>query len=233
LSIVKFLIVSVILSILFSAVKIFRYGVNSFDVDQEYPIPYDRNFNNLFSDGFSTNARVINVFNAISDLINNLVFIIVNLIFDIILVIKLKKTLEGKIYSNKKVNEIVIFKTIVSVVSLALFSIALKLPASAQSIFYSVHLDMNYLKTFTSKHIDYLYEFFCVYGRLCPMLEKLTGLLYILSISASILFHYVFDKRFKMGLKVAISKMFSSKRTHLEYLKVLEESRDRMYKSKL
>ena len=44
LSVAKFMFVSLLLSVIFSIVKIFRYELNTFDTDQNYPIPFDRNY---------------------------------------------------------------------------------------------------------------------------------------------------------------------------------------------
>ena len=56
---------------------------------------------------------------------------------------------------------------------------------------------------------------------------KLASILLIISISGIILFYYLFDKNFKYGLKIAISKLTSSKKSHLEYLTALEKSRNK------
>jgi hypothetical protein len=143
---------------------------------------------------------------------------------------KLKKALSEKINSDVGKTTQAIFRMIVLVVSFALFSIILKFPSSLKSIFKSVHLNNNIdlnLNPFTDNHIDYLYEWFCVYARFCPTFDKLASILFTISISANIFFYYMFDKNFKFGLKIAISKLTSSKKSHLEYVTALEKSRNK------
>ena len=95
--------------------------------------------------------------------------------------------------------------------------------ASLKSIFDSIHLNNNILKPFTDSHIDYLYEWYCVHARFCPTYDKLASIIFIIAISANIYFYYMFDRNFKFGLYIAISKMTSNKETHLEYVKELEK----------
>ena len=225
LSVVKFTSISLLLSTLFSIVKIFRYQVNTFDDKLEYPAPYDRNLNNIFSSGFEVKSRLISIFNAISDLINYILFIVFNLILDICLIAKLKETLASRINSNSSSkNKDVINRAIISVVSYTLFSIIFKVPASIKSVFDSANFNNDLNRVFASTQINYLYEYFCLYCRICPMLELLTYLLFIFSLSCNIFFYFIFDNKFKIAFKIGYSKLFSSKKKHLEYLKHLEET---------
>ena len=223
-----YIVISTIISVALSVVKIFRFQVNEFDPEQDYPIPFNRNFNNIYSPDFATKDRIINVLNAVSDITNYFVFILVNIILDIILVRKLKKALSEKLNSDVEKTTQAVFRMIVLVVSFALFSIILKFPASLKSIFDSVHLNNNINinnKPFTDNHIDYLYEWFCVYARFCPTFDKLASVFFTISISSNIFFYYLFDKNFKFGLKIAINKLISKKEKYLDYVKSLEESR--------
>ena len=225
LSVVKFMSVSLLLSVLFSIVKIFRYQVNTFDMTLDYPTPFDRNYNNIFSSGFEVKSRLISIFNAISDLVNHFLFIVFNLILDICLVSKLKATLAGRINSaSSSNNQDVLNRTITSVVSYTLFSIVFKVPASIKSVFDSASFNDDINKVLASSQINYLYEVYCIYCRICPMFELLAYLLFIFSISCNIFFYFMFDNKFKIGFKIAYSKLFSSKKEHLEYLKKLEET---------
>jgi hypothetical protein len=229
LSIVKFLCVSLILSSLFSIVKIFHYQVNTFDTNLDYPSPFERNYNNIFSPGFEVKSRLINIFNAISDLINYILFIVFNLILDIFLIVKLKATLSARINSttinsSSSNNQDVINRAITSVVSYTLFSIVFKVPASIKSVFDSASFNDDITNFFASHQINYFYEVFCIYCRICPMFELLGYLLFIFSISCNIFFFFTFDNRFNIGFKIAYSKLISSNEEHLEYLKNLEET---------
>ena len=224
-SIFKFTTVSFVLSTLFSIVKIFHYQVNTFDTNLDYPTPYDRNLNNIFSPGFEVKSRLISIFNAISDLINYILFIVFNLILDIFLIFKLKATLSRRVNSTSSSNnQDVINRAITSVVSYTLFSIIFKVPASIKSVFDSASFNDDFNKIFASSQINYLYEYFCIYCRICPMFELLAYLLFIFSLSCNIFFYFMFDNRFKIGFKIGYSKLFSSQIDHLEYLKHLEET---------
>ena len=225
-AIVYYIIASTIISVALSIVKIFRYQVNEFDLNQDYPIPFDRNFNNIFSPNFATKARLVNIFNAVSDLTNYFVFILIFIILDIVLLMKLRKTFSERMKSNVATNTSqIVFRIKILVVSFAIYSVLLKLPASLKSIFDSIHLNNKIYLTFTDSHFDYLYEWYCVYARYCPTYEKLTSNLFIISISTNIFFYYLFDNNFKFGLKIAYDKIISDKKSHLDYVKALEKTR--------
>ena len=233
LSIVKFLSVSLILSSLFSIVKIFHYQVNTFDTNLDYPSQFERNYNNIFSSGFEVKSRLISIFNAISDLINYILFIVFNLILDICLIVKLKATLSSRVNNTSSSNnQDVINRAITSVVSYTLFSIVFKVPASIKSVFDSANFNDDLNKVFASTQINYLYEYFCLYCQICPMFELLAYLLFIFSLSCNIFFYFMFDNRFKIGFKIGYSKLFSSRNEHLEYLKNLEETLKKGKKTK-
>ena len=205
--------------------KIFRYQVNTFDTIQDYPTPYDRNFNNIYSPEFEVKSRLISIFNAISDLINYILFTVFNLVLDICLLVKLKTTLNGRINNtNTSNNQDIINRAITSVVSYTLFSIVFKVPASIKSVFDSASFNTDITNVFASREINYLYEVYCIYCRICPMFELLAYLLFIFSISCNIFFYHIFDNRFKIGFNIAYSKLFSSKNEHIEYMKNLEET---------
>ena len=93
----------------------------------------------------------------------------------------------------------------------------MKLPAMLRPIFDMAILFNSTLgSNNSSRNIEKWYYF---------LYEKLPTILLILSISGIILFYYLFDKNFKFGLKIAISKLTSSEKSHLEYLTALEKSR--------
>ena len=228
LSIVYYIIVSTIISVALSVVKVFRYQVNELDPYQDYPMHFDRNYNNMFSPNFATKARLVNIFNAFADLTNYFVFILLFIILDIALVVKLRKTLSEKMQSNIATNSRqVVFRITLLVVSFAIYSILLKLPASLKSILDSIHLNNKVDLPFTSNHIDYLYEWYCIYARFCPTYEKFTSNLFMISISTNIFFYYWFDANFKFGLKIAYDKITSDKESHLEYIKWIEKIRSK------
>ena len=222
-----YILTSTIISVALSVVKIFRYQVNGSDPDQDYPIRYDRNYNNMFSADFATKARVINVFNAISDLTNYLVFVLIDIILDIVLVRKFRKTMTDKINSEEVKITQVVFRIITLVVEFALFSIILKLPSSLKSVFDSIHLNNDLVIPLANNQIDFLYEWYCVYARFCPTFDKLSSILFAISISSNLFFYYLFDRNFKFGLKIAFNKLISNRESHLDYVKKIEELRSK------
>ena len=228
--IVYYSVASIIISSAFSVVKIFRYQVNEFDPNQDYPIPFDRNFNNIYSPDFSTKARLINVFNAVTDLINYLVFIIIYIILDIVLVRKLKKTLSKKMNSDAAKNKEVIFRVTSLVVTFVIFSILLKLPSTLKSIFDSIHLNDKLITTYTDSRINYLYEFYCIYARFCLTFDKFASILFTISILSNIFFYFLFDINLRFGFYIAYSKIFDDKESHLEYVNSLEKYKNKKNK---
>lgn len=222
-SVVKFTSVSLLISVAFSIVKLFRYQVNTFNTKLDYPMPFEQNYNNIYSPGFEIKIRLISIFNAVSDLINYILFIVFNLILDIFLLVKLKATLTGRINGSSN-NQDVLNHAIISVVSYTLFSILFKVPASIKSVFDSASFNSEIANLSAYRQINYFYDLFCIYCRICPVFELFSYLLFVFSISCNIFFYFMFDTRFKIGLKIAYSKLFSSRKEHLEYLKNLEET---------
>ena len=220
-SIRTFIIGSCVISVALSTVKIFHYQVNTFNPQQDYPIPYDQNYNNVYSPNYDIYARLVNVFNAIADLSTYFVFVLINLILDVVLVVKLKRTLADKLNSDNVKNSEIVFRIISLVIAFTIFSFVLKLPASVKSIFDSIHLNNNSNNPIANSHIDHLYDKYCIASRYCTAFDKFSSILYVISISANILFYFLFDKQFKIGLKIALSKIISDKEEHCEYITVL------------
>lgn len=225
-SITVYIIVSFIFSVSLSIVKLFRYQVIFFQdylFNQQYPVPYDRNFNNIYSHNFKIKARVINVFNAICDLTNYLIFMVINTVLDLMLIAKLKKTLSELMNANKRENQLVLLRVITSIALYALLSTFLKLPSAFKPVLDSIHLDSEIHFAYTFEKIDDFYENICLFSRFCFMFEKLAAFLFSLSLSICIFFYYILDKKFMMCFKIAFSKITSSSIGHQEFIKLLED----------
>lgn len=221
-----YIFISLIISMSLSVVKLFRYQVIFFDANplyQQYPVPYDRNLNNIYSNNFKIKARVINVFNAICDLTNYFVFMLIGIALDIMLIVKLRKTLSELMNANKRETHRILLRVVTSITLFAVLSIFLKLPSAFKPILDSIHLDKNIFNIISFDKLDNFYENFCVYSRFCFMFEKLAAFCFALSLSICILFYYILDKRFMISLKIAFNKLISSSVAHQEFMKLLED----------
>lgn len=91
-SVKKFFLIILIPSSLLPIVKIFRFRINTLDPEEVYPIPFGYIFTN------HDNAKLFSYFsfNFFYDFVNSFAFWILNLIIDIVLVIKLKSAIDQK-----------------------------------------------------------------------------------------------------------------------------------------
>lgn len=221
--------ISFILSGILSTIKIFVYQVDEQLIYQEFkkenmPIRFDRNEPNIdYSNStYKTKAILINSFNIVSDLTNYFVFTVIFLALDIALMVKLKKTLNTKMNKKKNENNSVIKRTIMSVVFYALFSIFLKLPASFKSFLDVLQFDNDYRLAIANNKMNIFYDRICITEHVCETFQKFASFLFTISISWSILFYYIFDKKFLIGFKIAFSRIFSNKETHEDFVRALE-----------
>lgn len=91
-SVKKFFLIILIPSSLLPIVKIFRFRINILDPDELYPIP----FGYIFSNHNKAKLFCYLSFNFFYDFVNSFAFWILNLIIDIVLVIKLKSAIDQK-----------------------------------------------------------------------------------------------------------------------------------------
>lgn len=81
------------ISLLLAMVKNFRYEVNTFNSDHNYPFEFQ---NNPFHNPPKWKAIVIIVFNAICDSMIYIVFFFITFVIDVVLVVQLKRTIDAK-----------------------------------------------------------------------------------------------------------------------------------------
>lgn len=144
---------------------------------------------------------------------------------DIVLVLKLKKTLSERVNANKKSNQDISDKTVRLVVCDALFSVILKVSSTIKPLIDVVHFDQsNYWFKYHPLNNQVFYERTCLHDRFCFMLEKLSLVLVSVLLATSIFFYYSFDKNFALSLRIAKSRLFSTKAAHRLYLISLEKS---------
>ena len=224
-----YIIVSTIISVALSVIKLFKYEVNTSNPYMEYPIPLDKKYqhetlsNSLYLD-FKKRIRLILIFYLVSDLVSHFLFIPINFILDLVLLLKIKRALSEKINLDVKKENEILFRVKFLAFTFLLSNFLMKFPSIFKSIWdisYSLNLEIalsHETKIISRSASEKWYFFF---------FEKLSSILLILSISGIILFYYLFDKNFKFGLKIAISKLTSSKKSHLEFVTALEKSRNK------
>ena len=224
--IVYYIIVSTIISVGLSVIKLFKYEVNTSNPFKEYPIPLDKKYiyELLSLDSyldFKKMTRLILIFYAVSDLVSYFLFIPINFILDLVLILKMKKALSEKINLQVKKENEILFRVKLLAFTFLLSNFLMKLPSMFKSIFNIANLfnsSLSLRDKFIPPEDKWYYSYFDCF-------EKLASILFIISISGIILFYYLFDKNFKFGLKIALSKLTSSEKSHLEYVTALERSR--------
>ena len=228
--IVYYIIASTILSVGLSVVKIFKYEVNTFNPEKDYPTPLDRKYildqleNDIFYLDLKKKVRLIQVIYGVSDLISLFLFIPINFILDIVLIVKIKKALSEKINFDVKKEKEILFRVKILAVTFLLSNFLMKLPLMFKSIFdmaYIIKTVVSHSRFSHTENWHYPFHLFSI------IFDKFANILFIISLSSIIFFYYLFDKNFKFGLKIAISKLTSSEKSHLEYVEALEKSRNK------
>ena len=219
LSIKTFVGVALFISIGLSVVKFFQYDINHGYAITEYPIEYD------YISSYSIDAANIFCFimNFISDILNNLVLVLVNLAIDIGMIIKLKQTLNERFekfkeYSTvdqqekkKKENENAIDNAISMIIWNSSLNFILKLPNSAYSLLflsYDIYRKSHDPFDVETRGLEKFIRLVCFESKLCKMYSELTYVLYLISISVQFFFYRHYDKK----LNSAIKKRFGSKK---------------------
>ena len=169
---------------------------------------------------FIKRVRLILIFDAVSDLVSYFLFIPINFILDLVLILKMKKALSEKINLEVKKEKEILFRVKILGFTFLLSNFLMKLPSIFKSIW-----DMSNILSVLSLKNTILQPDVIWYDYYSSIFDKFASFLFIISISGIILFYYLFDKNFKFGLKIAISKLTSSKKSHLEYVAALEKSR--------
>lgn len=216
LKIIYYILISSLLSVLLSLVKIFRYQVNFFQPQYDYPFEFEKN---PFQDRSDFKFHFVFILNGIIDFLNYVVCVLVNLIIDVVLMVELKRTLkkreeklktmhlsEKQIETKKKENKDTIKRVRFMVLFNALVGLLFKMPTSITSLNDLRIIIFNY-NDFTqndnfNKTIEYFsfndfLKYLCSATKICLVIRKLESLLNVLSLTINILFFYNFDKKFK------------------------------------
>ena len=218
-SIKKFIGVSLFISFGLSVIKFFKYDINHGYPNTGYPIEYE------YISSFSLDSAYIffYIMNFISDILNNLVLVFVNLAIDIGMIIKLKQTLNERFekfkeYSTidqqekkKRENENAIDNAISMVIWNSSLNLILKLPNLLYSLLflcYDIYRKSHDILDVETRGFEKFFKLICFESKVCKMYIELTYVLYLLSISIQFFFYRHYDKK----LNSAIKKKFGSKK---------------------
>ena len=161
--------------------------------------------------------------NFISDILNNLVLVFVNLAIDIGMIIKLKQTLNERFekfkeYSTidqqekkKRENENAIDNAISMVIWNSSLNLILTLPNLLYSLLflcYDIYRKSHDSLVVETRGFEKFVKLICFESKVCKMYTELTYVLYLLSISIQFFFYRHYDKK----LNSAIKKKFGSKK---------------------
>ena len=212
-----FMIVISIISVLFSIVKGFRYKPNYVEPTESYPMIFYRSSYESYN-LFKTAYPLIFIFNALYDLVNYVLFALINFILDLVLLVKMRQTLkekEAKIKSlvalidkkllekKKQENDEVIKRTTQLIISNALVSLVCKIPASI--------ISLNDLRILISTSFDelgldngqelfkfpYTLNSICYLDQICVIFQSFCNFLFLVSLSLYLFFYFKFDKKFQ------------------------------------
>jgi hypothetical protein len=220
--------VTFLISCSLSWIKYFKYQVNDFEPNLNYPISnefdtiflsigFEQKYLDKFS-SFQIPDRLYFIYNSISDLINYVIFLIICIGIDILMVIRLKQTLNEKLkwydketnsqkYETKKVeNENAVNKLIKMVVINTVLGILSKLPSSFLSIvnLYAVFYFRNYSNQFSNPVFVEFYSYLLDSG-FFTLIVDIYEFLFVVSISIQFFIYKRFDKNFFEGYNMVLS----------------------------
>ena len=215
----KYIVITFIISCIFSWIKGFKYQVNYFYPYMNYPISNELyivetimspNFDNFFF-----------IYNSISDLINYLVFVVICAIIDVSMVVQLRRVLVEKTNKsesmNQKLNEAkkaendeVLNTAIKMVVLNSLIGIFFKLPLvfipiiNTYAVFYYKDSYYQYFHPYFGEFFILLYDSGAYY-----LIQDVSYLLYNISLSIQVFIYNRFDKKFRTAFGRLKDKVFS------------------------
>ena len=202
LKVLYFVIFSFIVGFVISFVKVFRFQANvsyyTFDYPSLYTSAYDTNSNIKIMIAFS-------IFNMICDVINGPVYLIATIIIDIILVRKLRETIDSKMNNREKLtttttgNEDPVLRIVVLVILNSIINLVLRLPSTLLSIIETIHSIGEFKENSIEKTDLYKSLMICYYTGLCQAIDQFIVNMFLLSLGLDFLLYYNFDKNFKLS----------------------------------
>ena len=216
----KYIFISLLISVLFSWIKYFKYEVNYFYPDMNYPISNELDIilseSTRFNDFYFT-------FNSISDLINYFVFLLICLIIDICMVVQLRRILDEKAMKIESMKitiialnpskpsefEEAVNKAIKMVIVNSSIGFVFKLPVSLIPV-VNLYAEFYYKSDFNVYLNPGFREFYSMlfdtgfYG----LIQDVTSLLFTFSLSVQLFIYNYFDKKFRIGYDRVLGRAF-------------------------
>jgi len=212
-SIKTFIAVSLLISAGLSVVKGFLFKINLYFPEMNYPIIFSQK---IYNWQLNLNYRFILIFNFVYDMINYVLFVVIHFVIDIILVVKFRRVIserENKLKNMNanlkeklhKENEESVRRVIKMVILNSTVNIFCKIPMTITSLndlrlmiqrgdFKNIQPYFEYLHWFT---FSYNMKYICSSDRICEIFQSFGNLLYLISLSLSIVFLKSFDKKFQ------------------------------------
>jgi hypothetical protein len=219
LGIKKYMTFSIFISIAFSVVKPLRYDIN-YDLEyNDFPINFSQNHMRF---GWQIQIKFILalIFDNLYDIVCNLLFVLANLIIDIVLIFKLRRVLIEKEEKSKCLDKLSqekmkqesaesMRRVILMVILNSLIHFLSKIPLTITSLndlrlqISRTYFDVSYgtLRTYHWFTFPYSMRYFCALDKICLLFRKFGNFLYLISISINLFFLKKFDKNFQEKFK--------------------------------
>ena len=218
-----YIAVCFIISSSLSWIKYFKYQLNYFEPNSNFPISNEWDlmiltdyyeFKYDLRNAYQISDRFYFIYNSISDIINYLVFVIISIIIDVSMVLQVKQILneklnkfskvnDSKYEAKKKENKDAINKLIQMVVINTALGVIFKFPSSFMSIInlYATFYYRNYKNLFNAPVFGEFYSNLMDTG-FFSLINDLCDFLYIISISILFFIYKRFDKKFLEGYQI-------------------------------
>lgn len=230
-----FIVFTVIISTVLSVVKPIRFDINLDEPNLAYPMLFDQNIHRIGwqkRHGF----QALLYLNIIYDLVNYCLFVLVNLIIDIVLLRELFKVINEreekfnndhlltsqsareKFYkeneeAKRRTIKMVIFNSLINFVKIPLaittlndLRIFILHPYSKKNYNDTTHL---FWKTLSISMSD-----FCSLEKSCLLFQRFGNFLYLISLSLNFFFFKYFDKNFQLAYKQAFNQKPSNQNSN-------------------
>lgn len=213
LGIKKYILVTTLISCSFFWIKYFKYEINYYYSDLNFPISNEMEIIESRSYRF---RDFYFIYNSISDLVNYLVFVVICVVIDIYMVVKLRRTLNEKALKKNHQNmknaefEEVVNKAIKMVVLNSSIGILFKLPVCfipllnvVSQFYFKKYSNVLYNISFGLFYINFIDSSFY------SIIQDLSHLFYNLSLSIQMFIYNRFDKKFRTGFDRLMEKKSS------------------------
>jgi hypothetical protein len=210
----KYILVTFLISSSLSWIKGFKYQINYFFPSSSFPRSNELDILGFGDFSPSRFKDFYFVFNSISDLVNYLVFVVVSIVFDVSMVVQLRRTLEVKAKKSESItrsneimadNDEVVNREIKMVVLNSLICVVFKLPVCFMPLLnvYAQFYFMSAAKMSIFKPDFGDFYSMLIESEFYALIQCVSHLLYMVSLSIH-LFVYK-HKKFRSGYEKLIS----------------------------